>query len=563
MSSTGAVLVEWCSTDGSDTIRVGQAWSASTEPNVSLDIIRSFESQSGQLRLKRPVWGSYATVVGRYDSDRLFAWGTVPGIEAIYYSHNEDTIFISNRPLPIACGRVRASVHEIELDEEYLRDYLSFGFPMSGNSPFSGVWSVPAGSAVSVYQGEFAIVEAPNSPTASLEPTPHDHSAGSAELTSALRLATQRRLESLGDRPIQLRLSGGKDSRLMLALLRDAGATKITAVTQGDASSQEVMVAKELAHLAGVEHQSVHARLANVAGVLDSVDQSIKDSQGLLLSEAIGMPYAFADPLQIGEGYAAGQWPTFKAPYVRSTAHTLSDLDIEWNAHIADNLSAELYEHASRSIRKWVASVSSIANNDILYLYGRNVRANSYMQASSIAIDKYSKVLFPFVDSQVTSVSDVLPDNARRSEIPLFLAMRELWPESLSVPLARGGRFRFERKGAVEGISGPDFGRRTQKPKPTDINVVNPDYLDQAADRELLDSPLSEGARRVLLSETWPSLREYLSSDFVGLLERLANSGSEHEALVSLKTRRRRILTRVSIWRLIAADAWLSKRWLD
>src|SRR5690625_2916919 len=91
MSTTGAILAEWFTPDGSNAIRISRAWSVSTAPNVSLRIIRSVDSSAGRLRLKNPVWGSYATIVGRYDSDRMFAWATVPGIEAIHYAYNDAT----------------------------------------------------------------------------------------------------------------------------------------------------------------------------------------------------------------------------------------------------------------------------------------------------------------------------------------------------------------------------------------------------------------------------------------------------------------------------------------
>jgi hypothetical protein len=493
----------------------------------------------------------------------MFAWATVPGIEAIHYAYDSSTIFISNRPMAIAAALVGdGGLTEIDLDQDYLLDYISFGFSMSGGTPFSRVSTVPADHALSVYQGEFAIVPAPPQPPKQISPVSNDLHTGAQELLDALRNATQRKITALGDQPLQLRLSGGKDSRLMLALLLDAGVRDIVAVTQGGSTSEEAMVAADLAELAGIEHRIKLASLNVPTSVYDSVVQSVRDSQGMLLSEALGMPYAFADPISTGEGYAAGQWPTFKAPYVRKKAHPLSDLDQEWHAHTADNLSPDMYDRASRAMRNWVASAPSVSNNEILYLYGRNVRSTNYMHASSIAIDSYSMIFFPFVDAEVTAVADVLPAHAKRSELPIFLALRELWSESLAVPLARGGKFRFESGGPLAGVSGSDFDSRRKKPQ-REVAAMNPDYLDQASDRSLLKSPLKEGASFILDSPHWSQLRSYISIAFARRLEQLASAETEHEVLSTILTsRRQRVFTRVGIWRLISADAWLSRRWL-
>jgi hypothetical protein len=180
----------------------------------------------------------------------------------------------------------------------------------------------------------------------------------------------------------------------------------------------------------------------------------------------------------------------------------------------------------------------------------------------SIAIDSYSMIFFPFVDAEVTAVADVLPDHAKRSEVPLFLALRELWSDSLAIPLARGGKFRFESGGPLAGLSGSDFDSRRKKPQ-RDVAAMNPDYLDQASDRRLLKSPLKEGASFILDSPYWPQLRDYTSTGFARRLEQLASAETEQDILSTILTsRRQRVLTRVGIWRLISADAWLSKRWL-
>src|SRR6202041_297865 len=55
------------------------------------------------------------------------------------------------------------------------------------------------------------------------------------------------------DAPVQLSLTGGKDSRLIAAALVKAG-VPVTAVTHGFADHPDVVVAAEIARRLGIEH---------------------------------------------------------------------------------------------------------------------------------------------------------------------------------------------------------------------------------------------------------------------------------------------------------------------
>ncbi|VXC04075.1 hypothetical protein [Citricoccus sp. K5] len=434
---------------------------------------------------------------------------------------------------------------------------------MSGQTPFAGVRTIPTRSAVKISAGRLEVVEGPARPPAAIVQTEDVFQQGVSELEAALYSSTDRLLAALPEKPIQLRLSGGKDSRLLLGLLRNRGVKDLHAVTQGDENSQEVMVAAQLAELAGIQHSVVRAAMSVPSSVIDSFTQSLRDGQGYFLSEAIGAPYAFAAPFVVGEGYAAGQWPTFKGLYQRKRTIVQEDLDREWAAHNAQILTPELNERTAQALLDWAESMPGSTPADILYAYGRDIRASRYiMQASTVVVDAYSQVFCPFADSEVTAVSDALSPYLRFFHVAMFMVMRRVWSESLAVPLARGGRFRFERDGPLEKLSGPDYAQRAATPEPRPVTVLGAEQMADVPDRMLVDEPLTASARYLLDSAAWPRLEQILSPGFVALIHRLAAMETEHEALMALRTKVRRIHTQVNLSRAILADRWLSREWL-
>ncbi|MEW1981543.1 hypothetical protein AB0333_11550 [Citricoccus sp. NPDC079358] len=559
--SGGAMLVEWPATVAQHTSRKGTRWASATFPGAGEQLLRSSGRFGHPMQMRTPVGGTYMAISG--NRREIFAWNTVPALEAVHYGEDADYFYVSNRPLAIALAMARGDVDAVETSDDYLAEALNFGFSMSGQSPFVGVRTIPTRGAVRISGGRLEVVDGPERPPATIVQVEDSLYRGVDELEAALNSSTDRLLAALPEKTIQLRLSGGKDSRLLLGLLRNHGVTDLHAVTQGDETSEEVMVAAQLAEMTGIEHSVVKPALSVPGSVIDSFTQSLRDGQGFFLSEALGAPYAFADPFVVGEGYASGQWPTFKGLFQRKRSIVQADLDREWAAHNAQILTPELNESTAQTLRDWAESMPGSTLAEILYAYGRDVRASRYMQASTVVVDGYSQVFFPFADSEVTAVSDALVPYLRFSHVAMFLVMRRVWNESLAVPFARGGRFRFERDGPSENLSGPDFAARRAAPEPRAVTVLGADRMAEVPDRTLIDEPLTASSRYLLECAAWPRLEQILSPGFVAQIRRLAAMETEQEALVAISTRAGRIRTRVNLSRAILADRWLSREWLQ
>lgn len=561
VTSAGGAMMQWYPEGDKDSfvMRKGR-WAAATAPKTAARLLDGVSTAGGNIRMSEDAHGSYAAIRGDRSTDRVMAWNTVPTLEAIHYGQDRDFIYLSNRPLTIAIGLAANARRRVRPSREYLLEYLNFGFSVNGNTPFEGVSVLHPRQALSIGRGRLQLVAPPSGHEATLKPAEDARHTGASELVAALRAATQRLLEAQPGEHIQLRLSGGIDSRLLLGLLREHPGLSITAVCQGSADSEEVMVAAQLAELAGVELIVKTPELIDPSGFVSSMRNSISEAQGMIPSEALVSPYAVADPFNVGESLAAGQWPLFKGVLERTADNAL---DAAWRllGERSSRILAPRHNAESQAvIEDWAASIPADTNLEVLYMWGRDIRSSRYLQPHAIQLDRDSTIFYPYVDTQVTAVADSLPIMNRMRQITTYLAVREVWPEALRVPLANDGRFRFESAQPLEGISDEYYVERTGTPRPY-TGEVNESAFDKVADRHFFETPITSAAKYVTASPRWRELRRYLDVEIREIVE-FAATVSEKTARGRYPEGRSARWMRLITWRLVLADLWLEGEWL-
>ncbi len=121
------------------------------------------------------------------------------------------------------------------------------GYPLGAATPFAGVRAADGSTSLEALGG--SLLERPSSAS---EAAPDDRPAGAARVAEAL-IAAVAPLRSVQE-PVQLSLTGGKDSRLVAAALVAAG-VPVRARTHGFPQHPDVVVAAEVARLLGIEHE--------------------------------------------------------------------------------------------------------------------------------------------------------------------------------------------------------------------------------------------------------------------------------------------------------------------
>src|SRR5580704_9109413 len=181
------------------------------------------------------------------DADGLHARTGVTRVDPVYLAEVPGAVLVSDRASWAAAVAGRLA----EPDPVMAAAFLSLGYPVGAVTPFRGVRALGAQRQLTVTAGR------PIAAAAQRDGTGADGSYGAvaAALVDAVR--------PLGERgvPVELSLTGGKDSRLIAAALT-AAQVSFRARTHGFASHPDVIVAAMIASKLGVEHVITEPRPA-------------------------------------------------------------------------------------------------------------------------------------------------------------------------------------------------------------------------------------------------------------------------------------------------------------
>ncbi|WP_145990144.1 hypothetical protein [Brevibacterium ravenspurgense] len=225
-------------------------WAIAAGYDCASKLVDSVHRVAGRVIYEKPVWGLYAAIRGNAYSGRITAWNTVPTIEAIYYGQTPRFTFVSNRPLLVALALSGGEAKAVELNRNFITEYILYGYSMTSQSPYEDVYILESTKALEIYNGEIEKAEYPIGLKSRLK---FNHTAADAgtELKNSLQNAMSRVSEQVRGSRIQLRLSGGKDSRALLSLLKQSGSNAY-GVTFGRPHDEEVLISKYFADAAGV-----------------------------------------------------------------------------------------------------------------------------------------------------------------------------------------------------------------------------------------------------------------------------------------------------------------------
>src|SRR5580692_5120627 len=244
------------------------------------------------------------------DDDGLHARTGVTRVDPVYLAEVPGAVLVSDRASWAAAVAGRLA----EPDSVMAAAFLSLGYPVGAATPFRGVRALGAQRQLTVAAGRPVMASAPGNGTGA----DGSYGAVAAALVDAVR--------PLGERgvPVELSLTGGKDSRLIAAALT-AAQVPFRARTHGFASHPDVIVAGMIASKLGIEHLVTEPRPAaperapDEADVLARLRSAVLVSDGMLSGfENVGRPDPprTVSPVQTGGhggellrgGYAPAAW---------------------------------------------------------------------------------------------------------------------------------------------------------------------------------------------------------------------------------------------------------------
>lgn len=554
--ASSSILV-WKRSSERNSVRTKKDWWAFTSGQDTAEEILDNVARRGQtLEYVEPVWGSYLAVFGERYVDCITLWNTIPALETAHHAETDEFIFVSNRPLLAALALADGVSSKIELSESYLNQYLLFGFNIDDASPFQGVKSLNADTALQIRNGNKSVISVPHGLNSSL-PKFHSEAEGAFALQSALSAAANRAFKIFDGENVQLRMSGGKDSRLLLGMMKELG-LPLYGLTFGRPTDEETRVAQKLCREAGIPLEITAPKPAAEASVSAAVDRTILMSDGLPASEPHTSLYEGSSPRQPGDAITLGQWPLMKGGQAKKFSYSDESLFAALKRQSAWIVGPELETWYEEFLDRWTEETAVNAGIEYLYLFARNFRSGRWLQAHINLYERDAYIAYPIADSEVAAVSDALSMTEKVSQRTLFSALEGIWPESLEVPLSNNGSWKFETNGANPALGYDTYGaRHSEIPEfePGDDTFVDP-VLDTYRAKEYTESLGRELAREIVGSPYSEILKSKVKPEFWGAVEEF----SDRVLNVPENSSRREMLK--FIWRLYVANRWLAKDWM-
>jgi hypothetical protein len=250
----------------------------------------------------------------------VYARTSLTRVDPVYVAEGSGAVIVSDRATWAASVAGRLSDH----DPMLVCALLNLGFPLGSVTPFAGVSALPPSSTLHALHGTSTTVTDPletrtsrsrpagrhssrNHPTGPIDTSSASSLASHADATrpsdvAAALVAAAEPLRAAG-RPVELSLTGGKDSRLVAAALVAAG-VPVRARTHGFDDHPDVVIAAEIARRLGIEHTvTAPAAPGQQTDVLGRLRATVLVADGMLSAfENVGRP----DPVRSPEVTAGG-----------------------------------------------------------------------------------------------------------------------------------------------------------------------------------------------------------------------------------------------------------------
>jgi hypothetical protein len=373
--------------------------------------------------------------------DGLHARTGVTRVDPVYVAEVPGAVVVGDRATWVAAVAGRLG----EPDPVMVAAFLSLGYPVGAATPFRGVRALGSARQLAVTGGRPVMTAASGEGTG----------AGSYDAVADALVEAVQPLGELGV-PVELSLTGGKDSRLIAAALT-AAKVPFRARTHGFASHPDVIVAAMIASRLGVEHVVTEPRPAapeqapDEADVLARLRSAVVVSDGMLSAfENVGRPdpKATAEPVQTGGhggellrgGYAPAAW-TDRSPLGPARAWSEARAAELFRRMVTRRLSLLRPAAAAGYLADLAPFAATLPRGplrtlDDFYLVNRAGRWSAAARQGYLIRER---LVQPFFSDRVVRAARAVPLRDRITDRLHRGVLAALSPELLDLPLAGSG----------------------------------------------------------------------------------------------------------------------------
>ena len=366
-------------------------------------------------------------------------------VDPVYLAEVPGAVIVADRATWAAWTASRLGDH----DPLQLCALLNPGFPLGSVTPFAGVAALPGSTTLRLLRGSVTSARDQAARPARTAGSTARTAGGARDVAEGLVAAVAPLRDAGG--PVELSLTGGKDSRLIAAALVKAG-VPVAARTHGFEDHPDVVVAAEIARRLGIEHVvRTPAAPGQRVDVLARIRATVLVADGMLSAfENVGRPDPAASPALTAGGHGG---ELLRGGYAETAGRAGSAAGLRRVLSPARRAarSAELLRRLTTkhlglvrrgpaaayagSLAPWTAQLAlhPLQALDDFYLVNR---AGRWSAAARQAYLLRERLVQPLFDDQVVLAARAVPLADRVSGALPAAVLAELNPALADVPLA-------------------------------------------------------------------------------------------------------------------------------
>ncbi|HEX6241868.1 MAG TPA: hypothetical protein VFZ61_13260 [Polyangiales bacterium] len=371
---------------------------------------RAFEGslrEDGQQLRSRDAGGIAAFCLvhwGGEGDERLFLWSTRPGLRAIASGEGPSGLVAGTRPRLVHA--LTRDFRAPSLDLGYIRAALN-GWSLDDLTPYEGTTLLSVDRTLRVCGDRRSVEQHPTPPFRREErifrkqwPLYRDALCEAVEPLRALR-------------GFELRLSGGKDSRLLAAALWNRGITPTTLACQGPEDSPEVRVARRVAEVLGWTLQRAQPSFAYRGGLVPTVRYNLGLSDGFLATEPRHLAFEVHSLTHdVGPGLVIGHMELQKGGWtqnMRQTRGYLVRLGQRKVSRWSSCVVPELAQAARNRVAEYAAGLPYAEGAEYGYWINYQFRVGRWLTSHYLSHSKEHLPVYPLIEEKVTRLVSCAP----------------------------------------------------------------------------------------------------------------------------------------------------------
>ncbi|GII63638.1 hypothetical protein Skr01_37230 [Sphaerisporangium krabiense] len=389
----------------------------------------------------------------------------------VFYAETSDVHVLGSRALLVhltaRAAETGSSRPEIVWDLLALESMARAGYFLSDETPFREVGVLPPASEIVVADGRRTITVLPL-PEAQAPPSSRRAARAHVDELAGALLAAVRPLRD-GHEPVRLSLTGGRDSRLLAALLHKAEIPFVTA-TSGQDDSPDVLLAARVAEALGVPHKVARPKRAESGTDLVVPHPRVRSHNVLFACEGMISAYENIpaggrfDPTPRMSGHGG---EILRGGFLQNQA----GLDVKALRRRVDGLfgrnddllTERAREHALALAAPWRERCREDGARALDHLY-LAYRVGRWHAASRASLLRAQNPLPPFLDNLVVRTALRVDPVWRRSEALVHGVIVAFAPRLRDIPI-EGRPWRFAAEGRHRTLL-DRLRRRAEKPAP-------------------------------------------------------------------------------------------------